>query len=309
MMARSDDFTDVLYKYTDLGGVQKILSTRTLRFARASEMNDPFDVYIADLFGMDLDEFFQESAVALFDTLLADPERYAATCRLDPDETIRKAEYVRSLSNSERMQLREQFRTVDLTELDPEFREFRAMLEKQRDDLALRFRRYGIFCATRTYSNLLMWAHYADKHQGAVLGFLPDLQKDSFLRLIRPVKYTTERPPLVERPHEQITRGLPATPLDAGKQLNDRVLHTKSLEWAYEQELRLTFPEEIKDDKAATFNTFYANELIEVYLGFRMSDDNKTEIVRLAKALNPDVRIFAARLAKRKYALGFEQLV
>jgi hypothetical protein len=148
----------------------------------------------------------------------------------------------------------------------------------------------------------------SEKEQG-LLRFLPDLQKDSFLRLIRPVKYTTERPPLVERPHEQITRGLPATPLDAGKQLNDRVLHTKSLEWAYEQELRLTFAEEIKDDTAATFNTFYANELIEVYLGFRMSDDNKTEIVRLAKALNPDVRIFAARLAKRKYALEFEQLV
>jgi hypothetical protein len=120
---------------TPTSAVQKILSTRTLRFARASEMNDPFDVYIADLFGMDLDEFFQESAVALFDTLLADPERYAATCRLDPDEIIRKTEYVRSLSNSERMQLREQFRTVDLTELDPEFREFRAMLERQRDDL------------------------------------------------------------------------------------------------------------------------------------------------------------------------------
>ena len=45
------------------------------------------------------------------------------------------------------------------------------------------------------------------------------------------------------------------------------------MEWSYEQELRLTFPEEIKDERPATFNTFYASELVEVYLGYRMSDD------------------------------------
>ena len=56
---RSDfegDYTSILYKYTDQNGVEKILSTRTLRFARPSEMNEPCDVYIEDLLGMDLED-------------------------------------------------------------------------------------------------------------------------------------------------------------------------------------------------------------------------------------------------------------
>ena len=76
----------------------------------------------------------------------------------------------------------------------------------------------------------------------------------------------------------------------------------------YEEELRLTLPEEIEEGQSATFNTFYANELVEVYLGYRMSDAVKSEIIRLAKGLNPDVRIFTARPAKRKYALEFDHL-
>src|SRR5205814_7955126 len=83
--------------------------------------------------------------------------------------------------------MRARLRQIDFAEVDPAYPLIRAMLEKQRDELAKRFRRYGIFCATRTYSNLLMWAHYADKHFGAVMGLLPDSEKDSFLRLIRPV--------------------------------------------------------------------------------------------------------------------------
>ena len=39
-----------IYKYTDNSGVRKILKNRTLRFAHTSELNDPFDVYIEDIY-------------------------------------------------------------------------------------------------------------------------------------------------------------------------------------------------------------------------------------------------------------------
>jgi hypothetical protein len=54
-----------IYKYTDRIGVEKILSNRMLRFARPSEMNDPFDIYIEDLLGMDLEEV-HERAIDIF---------------------------------------------------------------------------------------------------------------------------------------------------------------------------------------------------------------------------------------------------
>src|SRR5437870_13808489 len=76
--SRPDDFTDILYKYTDQNGAGKIPTTRTLRFARAAERNDPFDVYIADLRGMDLEEFFAEARDSFFDALPSDPNHFAA---------------------------------------------------------------------------------------------------------------------------------------------------------------------------------------------------------------------------------------
>ena len=65
-------------------------------------------------------------------------------------------------------------------------------------------------------------------------------------------------------------------------------------------------PDGVMEGEPAACFAFIRNELNEVYLGYRMNDDNKVAIIGLAKALNPDVRIFAAPLAKRKYALEFD---
>src|SRR5688572_23428253 len=116
-----DDFTDILYKYTDLNGVQKILSTRTLRFARASEMNDPFDVFIADLFGMDLEEFFAEARDSFFDALLSDPDHFAAVTRSDPAKAIERAERFRKFDDAERERMRERLRSFDFAQVDPAY--------------------------------------------------------------------------------------------------------------------------------------------------------------------------------------------
>ena len=42
----------VIYKYVDQDGARKIIANRTLKFGRPSAMNDPFDVYIEDLFNV-----------------------------------------------------------------------------------------------------------------------------------------------------------------------------------------------------------------------------------------------------------------
>src|SRR5688500_3749946 len=64
------DYTGILYKYTDHTGAKKILSNRTLKFTRPSEMYDPFDVYIDDIFGMDLEEVFANSTAAFADMII-----------------------------------------------------------------------------------------------------------------------------------------------------------------------------------------------------------------------------------------------
>jgi hypothetical protein len=141
---------------------------------------------------------------------------------------------------------------------------------------------------------MLMWAHYADKHRGAVLGFQPDFDKDSFLRLVKPVTYSKDRPQLIQEPAQLLT--LPPFTVEDGRKLNERVLHTKSPEWSYEEEWRLSIPEEVHHDESASFLPYYANELAQIYLGYRMSNEKKDEIIRLAKNVNPNVEVYSPLL-------------
>jgi len=57
----------------------------------------------------------------------------------------------------------------------------------------------GVFCSTVDFKNLLMWAHYADKHEGAVIEFTPDKEKHSAFLASRKVIYSNERPVLYAR--------------------------------------------------------------------------------------------------------------
>ena len=77
MTAQSDDFTDILYKYTDLTGAQKTLTTGKLRFTRPSEMNDPFDVRIDEWMAMEHEPFFRAAWPLVAERMLSCPEVFA----------------------------------------------------------------------------------------------------------------------------------------------------------------------------------------------------------------------------------------
>src|SRR5207247_213396 len=139
---------------TDQNGAEKIPSTRTLRFARPSEMNDPFDVYIEDLLGMDLEEVHERNIDVLFDRLLTDPRYFERLDLRNLENTLR---IIRNASDDERIRLKQALKSIDLTALDPEYKALRDQQPALRDRFAHYLRNCGIFCATRTFSNLLMW--------------------------------------------------------------------------------------------------------------------------------------------------------
>ena len=74
----------------------------------------------------------------------------------------------------------------------------------------------------------------------------------------------------------------------------------------YEEELRIDIPSGIPVGQEATFLKFYPSELVEIYLGCRIDQPFRREIMAAAVKLNPGVLIFDARLAKESYALAFE---
>lgn len=160
---------------------------------------------------------------------------------------------------------------------------------------------YGVFCASKTCCNLLLWAHYAQKHQGAVIGLKPNLEKDSFLRLMCPVEYKNVRPYFSIKFPEPFDDSE-----EAINKISNSLLYTKSLEWSYEQEVRFVIPDETKDGKPS-FLKFYPDELVELYLGCRMSDEDKDKVKQLARKMNPAVRIFHTKLSWQEYQLEFEE--
>jgi len=298
---------DIIYKYTDEAGAQKILANRTLRFARPSEMNDPFDVYIDDLFGIDMNEFFEESVIQIFDLMQDDPNLCASKFGVSLAEAEAISALLKKAPDAEREKLKNIFRNLDMAKFDPEFEKIRENVKKSRDHFVKVFSSYGIFCATKNYNNLLMWAHYADKHKGVVFGFKADLEKDSFLRLMEPVRYSDERPYVIQDTNSEMKSE--DSGLEKARKATQRLLHTKSTQWSYEEELRLAIPDQVKPDEVASFLKFHPHELVEVYLGYRMKDESINKIIDLAKTLNPKVQAYSAKLSKRKYALDFERIV
>lgn len=84
-------------------------------------------------------------------------------------------------------------------------------------------RQVGILCLSRSPNSILMWSHYADQYQGAVVSFDADHQ---FFAGQIPVEYAAERP----KKHLDSYKSEPV-PLAE--------LCAKSIGWEYEQEVRI----------------------------------------------------------------------
>ncbi len=296
-----------IYKYTNNSGARKILENRTLRFAHTSELNDPFDVYIEDVFGMDVSEVLDQSAEVLMQDLQSNPVVFAEKCGTSIEDAQFSAARLKKAPDSEKKVIKALINSI--SETDPLLQKYKQGMLEGREQIEKVFKTYGVFCATRRHDNLLMWAHYSDKHKGAVLGFNPDVEHDSALRLMEPVIYRSERPGLVEKSQLGFKEGIDFTIEQIVTETSKRLLHTKSTEWEYEQELRLAIPFIIEEGKKEWFlNLVYPHELTQVFLGYRMDEEEKKKLIILAKNFNPNVQIYSTQLMKRQYRLEFKEI-
>jgi Protein of unknown function (DUF2971) len=271
-------------------------------------MNDPFDVYVDDLINTPIKDHLEEQKLKALDLLETDPVSFARITEVDLETVKQLSGLINTKSNTEKNIARSIFASLDFYELDSEFKKMGENLEIERQTTISRFRSTGLFCATRSNKNLLMWAHYGAKHSGVVLGFRPDLARDSFLRLLEPVTYSDIRPTFYDHDVD-----LTSTLDDAAKQrigaaINQKIIYTKSSHWAYEEELRLQIPNEVKEGEEASYNKFYPTELEEIYFGCRIKESDKDEIMILAKNCNPKIIMFTTRLAKGSFDLEFDEI-
>ncbi|MFA5973591.1 MAG: DUF2971 domain-containing protein [Lentimicrobiaceae bacterium] len=179
---------ETIYKYVDLSGLELILRNQTLKFSHPMDFNDPF-------------EFHHN----LVDTKISAEHKLEILEKRDKNITPEKLKRFKAI--------------IAQDENDPPDNHDAQFEERKKST--------KITCFSEIDDNILMWAHYADKHRGACIGFNTRLISSCLGRdsLISNVVYYSEF----------ITKNL-------SEFREDAIFHwicSKGLDWEYEKEVRI----------------------------------------------------------------------
>jgi hypothetical protein len=247
------------YKYASPEATLATLTSGTLRYSTPLLFNDPFDVQAGLHFDFDLQDL-HEDVVDRIGELAAASEHPP----VDPKEiwgqvVLRARGYFPSHGFN-----RDRWLGLTKTTFDQLLQTIRETQEGYRRhwrEVLLPGMR--VFCVSEERDNLLMWAHYASDHRGAVLELwsLPD--EDNSLSVAVPVVYTDKPIPFYSK-EEWIAELVGMKKLDFSS-LYRRYACTKSAHWAYEKEWRAWYPLS-KTDKF-DYAPMRRSELRAVYIG------------------------------------------
>jgi hypothetical protein len=157
-----------------------------------------------------------------------------------------------------------------------------------------------IFCVTEKKCDLLMWAHYADEHKGVAIKFRCVPEKRSVLCAARPVHYEEQMPVLTI---ERLLRGKDA----AIKYILEKMLLTKSKDWEHEKEWRVILNRVNRYPEYELRNIF-EEEIEAIYLGCRMSEEDKKEIIDIVRSKRNKVKLYEAHKQEGEFKLHFSSL-
>ncbi len=157
-----------------------------------------------------------------------------------------------------------------------------------------------IFCVSEKNDDLLMWAHYTDDHKGAAIKLKCIPEKDTALCVAKPVIYSAAMPLLK-------VGELFNSQQELMRKILDEILLTKSLDWQHEKEWRVIL---MKQQEGNDFDMrgIFEDEIDAIYLGCRMHEQDKKDIIDIVRTKRKKVRIFYARKNDREFKLDFEEL-
>lgn len=157
-------------------------------------------------------------------------------------------------------------------------------------------------CVTEENDNLLMWAHYAKDHTGAVLELWSLPEEDNALSVSEPVQYSRTPPAFfTEDEFLDFFCGLQKLDMTA---LTRRSVYTKSDHWSYEREWRVYYPLSEKPG-LFEFNTLRASEFKAIYFGCRAEPSFMRGACDLLAEHYPATTQWTAQRQASAYAVSF----
>lgn len=305
------------YKYVTAETALKILQSRTFKYSSPIKFNDPFDTQTRMHFGFNNRDLIKALNDELY-KLIHDKEEPNGNESNSFFRGIKKAWYLVQQSSKKMprnilQQLTKQFDEETIELADQYVEEMNIFWEEMSKSSK-------IFCVAEEHTNLLMWAHYAKEHTGAVIKLkcLPEL--DTPLCAAKKVEYS-DKPPVIAEIDEYIKYITGQSP--APENYNSifyKMFLTKSDHWKYEQEWRVFIPpynmknstiqtDEYGKEILSDFLPFHPQEIHSIYLGCKITTQNRHNILKCLKDDLGHVKKYKCSRNEKKYRIDFEEIV
>lgn len=156
---------------------------------------------------------------------------------------------------------------------------------------------FGITSFSLVPDNILMWSHYADKHKGFMVEFCFD-ETEAIYDCLTLVIYSNLRAEFDNLEDTAVRH----------KQLM-KTMRTKSLDWAYEKEVRAIMPWQIckKKEDGSYYYSFAPKCIESVTIGVKCPVKVKAKIMQIMGDKYPHAKINEAVVNRDNYSLDFVQ--
>jgi hypothetical protein len=299
-MDESSPGTRPFFKYTSPDTARAILSTQEVRYSSPLTFNDPFDVQSGLHFDFDIDSLPTKIIEALSEVASS-----VDAPPVDPTDVWgRLVMKVRQMYPTQGFPKDRWVREADLFRwLAGKIKETQQVYQRHWQERLLPGVR--VFCVSEDRDNLLMWAHYARDHRGAVFEFWSLPEEDNPLSVARRVQYGTKPPPFFSE-QDFLDDILSIRKLDFNS-LYRRYVYCKSDHWIYEKEWRVWYP---LADSTGLFDTMPVrpSEFRALYLGCQMSSEDKVALLALVRKFFPSTRTYQASKRAAAYELVYTEV-
>jgi hypothetical protein len=283
------------YKYTTAKTARSILEKGTLQLSSPALFNDPFDKQFDLHLGYDPDRVVNRVLQRFVDVYRGRAQPVAGSV-LDEQAKLLRACMLGLKEDDVRKENRDGiYKTMKAMEhgLPKLHGELRALLAPRR-----------ILCLSEVRDNILMWAHYAENHTGAVIEFsyIEEGKYASAWGAAKPVRYMVDMPRLANE--DALVRSLVGHGRMATLEQFQESVYVKAEAWAYEKEWRVLGGWE-KDQPEREYIPFRPKELTAVYVGCRMSEADRDEIKKTIAKKYPHAAVHNGSKSARRFALEF----
>ncbi len=262
-------YPKTIYKYRDWNNKfhKRILTEKEFFLASPLSFNDPFDCRISENYHFLKDSYNQELYI----------ERMVN----DYGERIKELGYDIELTKEN---FREKIKDID--KLQKGVQDYDAV------QLANNF---GVMSLSCRWDSIVMWSHYSNLHQGFCIGFDEEKIRKSNLfgkgGLVQYSEKFPERNPSINL-HPFIE--------------SSKMLYTKSKDWEYEQEFRLSILN-IEGLTLETRKVVVPDDSVScIYLGLEIPIDHKLEILDIAR--KEKIKVYQISKVPFEYKLNRELL-